>query len=321
MTPYIRLFGAALVVAAVSACAPDSSSVSAPVVEEPDTTVAPVPVSHLANGLPARSTRDRADEVSGAQIHSVYVVASDGQDRRLDEELPLHYSIQTGVRWLAARTGGLTFRLDTYGGRADITFLRLDQTEAQLADGDIRGAIHNTLARRGLLNPNKIYIAYYDGPHDKACGGASWPPRLNGQVAAMHLRALGGRCENAFVQSENEAPRYWEMAAVHDLLHVLGIVSPDAPNHTDDRPGHVSEPTDLMYAGSAPWAFNSAVMDINGDDYFGGALGAGIVDLAQSRFLVRLPQNMTNSLSAMVMAQTPDVTSGQAALPLHPKLP
>jgi len=140
-------------------------------------------------------------------------------------------------------------------------------------------------------------------------------------VAAMHLRALNGRCENPFVQSESEAPRYWEMAAVHDLLHVLGIVSPDAPNHTDDRPGHVSEPTDLMYAGDAPWMYSSATMDIGGDDYYGSTLGAGIVDLSQSRFLVRLPQNMANSLSAMVMAQTPDVTSSATSLPLHDKLP
>lgn len=302
--------------AALGACSPDASqSVTDPGVIDPDTLPA------LTSGLPARVMGDRIDDVSGPQIHTVYVIASDGRDRRLDEDFPLHYSIQTGVQWLAARTGGLTFRLDTYRGLPDVSFLRLDQTEAQLADADVRGLIHNALARAGRLNKDKLYIAYYDGTHNKACGGASWPPRLTGQVAAMHLHGLGGRCENAFVASANAAPRYWEMAAVHDLLHVMGIVSPDAPNHVAANPGHVSEPTDLMYAGSAPWQFSAATVDISGDDYFGSSLGSGIVNLAQSRFLVQLPANLTQNLSAMVMAASPDVASNSTTLPPHGALP
>ncbi len=32
-----------------------------------------------------------------------------------------------------------------------------------------------------------------------------------------------------FVHSETESPRYWEFAALHDLLHTLGMVGrPDA---------------------------------------------------------------------------------------------
>jgi hypothetical protein len=308
------LFCAALGAVVLGACSPDSQSVTNPVIE-PDTLPA------LSSGLPARVTGDRVDEASGPQIHAVYVIASDGQDRRLDEGFPLHYSIQTGVNWLASRTGGLTFRLDTYRGMADISFLRLDETEAQLADADVRGIIHNALARNQQLNRDKLYIAYYDGAHNKACGGASWPTRLTGQVAAMHLRGLGGRCENPFVSSLNAAPQYWEMAAVHDLLHVMGIVSPDAPNHVAAHPGHVSEPTDLMYGGSAPWNFSVATVDISGDDYFGSTLGSGIVNLTQSRFLVQQPAGLTQNLSAMLMAGSPDVASNSTTLPPHGALP
>lgn len=288
------------------ACVKDSPGVAGPPVV--DTTVT------LANGLPARVMGDRPDEVSGRSVHVVYVISSDGVDRRLDENLNLHWSIQTGLSWLAANTSGFTLRLDTYHGMADISFLRLNYTDAQLANADVRLMIQRALLSSGRLDSEKIYLAYYDGSHNKACGGASWPPRVPGQVAAMHLNGLDGRCVRPFVQSESQAPGYWEMAAVHDLLHVLGIVSPDAPNHTDEYPGHVPDPNDLMYTGTAPWQVGSLRVGISGVDYFGASVGQGIVDLSLSPFLARVTPNLAANLQAIVTASAEPV---RGALPPH----
>jgi hypothetical protein len=75
---------------------------------------------------------------------------------------------------------------------------------------------------------------------------------------------------------------------LHDLLHALGIVAPNAPNHV--LAGHVPEPHDLMYAGSAPWQLGAmTVVDVGGDDYFGPNVPAGVNSLSGSAFLTTIP--------------------------------
>ena len=241
----------------------------------------------------ARATSDRADAVAGAQVHVVYAVPRDGADAGLDTTGALEHSVGSFQGWLRSQASGRELRMDLHDGKLDVTFIRLARTDATMASYGVflRDSLEREMGRAGLLRPNKVYAVYYDGGSTWACGGAAWPPVVPGQVAAMYLKGTptGVSCARPFVTSPSAFPGYWEFAMLHDLLQTLGIVAPNAPHHTADRPAHVPEPNDLMYAGAAPWVIDArTVIDVGGDDYFGGGVPAGVVRLDQSPYLTAL---------------------------------
>src|SRR6187455_2850112 len=131
----------------------------------------------------SRSTTDRPDDFSGAQVHLIYALPSDGADRALDTDGTAAASVSNFQGWLKGQTGGRGLKVDTSGGQVDITFHRFTETDAQLAASGInlRDAIESRLRAAGFDAYGKLYSVYYDGtgPHDH-CGGGAWPPDLPG---------------------------------------------------------------------------------------------------------------------------------------------
>jgi hypothetical protein len=237
-----------------------------------------------------RSTVDRLDEARGPQIHVIYAVPADGADRRLDETGALAGSVSSFQAWLAAETGGPNLRFDTYQGSLDVSFLRLAATDAAVAarGAFVREAVEAEVRAAGFDRPDRLYAVYYDGSSTFACGGAFWPPQLNGNAVVMYLRGRpsGSLCELNGFAAASAPPTYWEYAMLHDILHGLGAVPMCAPNH--HLAGHVSDfSNDLMWAGNQPWRF-PARLDLGRDDYYGHGR-AGCADLAQSPYLTSNP--------------------------------
>jgi hypothetical protein len=242
----------------------------------------------LVGALP-RAEADRPDEVRGPQIHVVYAVPSDRADRGLDTSGAIQGSVSLFQRWLAEQTGGPNLRVDTYMGMLDVTFARLDKTDAEISarGAFVREEIEAFLDRRGLTTAGKIYAVYYDGTSTYSCGGASWPPYVAGRLAAMYLNGLPqGPVPCSSNPLRSDTPWYWEFAMLHDLLHTLGIVPTCAPHHW--RAAHVSDsPNDLMWAGDEPWQLPPQ-LDIGRDDYYGHGR-ADCADLAGSEYLTSTP--------------------------------
>jgi hypothetical protein len=243
----------------------------------------------VAYAVSSRSGVDRPDEVTGEQVHVVYVLPSDRTDRRLDTDGTLRNTVGSWQTWLGGQTGGRVFRLDTYQGELDITFVRLARSNATMRSygAFVRDTIEKDLTALGLVIAPKIYAVYYDGGSTFACGGGAWPPTLPGRVAALYLQGTppgAAACNtNPFAGSPTAAPRYLEFAMIHEIMHTLGVVSSAAPHFT--LAGHSSDsPTDLMYAGSAPWA--PSVLDVGQDDYYNpGGLPSGVLNFAASPYL------------------------------------
>ena len=249
-----------------------------------------------------RTLVDLADDESGYQVHLLYVVASDGEDRELDTNGAVERSVEAWNEWLAEQTSDRRLRLDRSDGALDVTFVRLDRTDAELnAFGAlIRDHMEAELILKGFNDPEKIYAVYYDGGDEQtgACGSAARPPTLLGTVSAIYLRAVpagGAPCDTNALAAAVDAPGYLEFSSVHEIVHTLGFVADCAPNNTRNQvggpatttSGHVSDSnTDLMYAGPLGW--NPSVLDVNGDDYFEAGL-ADCLDLADSAFLDPLP--------------------------------
>lgn len=233
---------------------------------------------------PVRSRDDRPDESTAPQVHVVYVLPQGAPDRRLDTELDIVNSVAAFQGWLRRATG-LQIRFDRYHGVLDVTFFELSRSDSSMRSLGpwIVSEIEGQLAEAGLIRADKRYLVYYDGGSMSVCGGAAWPPMVLGQTAAVYLRA----CDAGSLAAGPDAPGYWEFAALHDLIHTLGVVSSGAPHHTTASPAHVPEPNDLMYgAGTAPWM--PTTVDVGQDDYFAPKLSDGLANLAENPWVERV---------------------------------
>ena len=234
-----------------------------------------------------RSMIDRPDDISGPQIHTMYVLPSDGVDKSLDTDGTIATSMKATQRWLSSQVSQ-HLRLDTFDGDLDVTFFRLDLTDEEVAamGPHVRDQIELELSQAGRLAPDKIYAVYYGGKSTFACGGGAWPPDLPGVVAAQYLNGEPPGAPPCNTNPPGTSPTtmgYQEFAMLHEIFHTLGAVPRGAPNHVLD--GHVGDdPTDLMYAGSLPWRPQD--IDIGRDDYYGHN-NPNLLDLEDSPYLSR----------------------------------
>jgi len=247
----------------------------------------------LSFSVLGRATSDRLDDVSGTQIHVMYVLPSDGTDRALDLSGTLQNTVGAFQTWLAGQTSGRRLRLDTYNGSLDISFFRLSRSDAvmQSYGAFVRDTIEKELTQAGFASLNKVYATYYDGGSTFSCGAGPWPPALPGRVAALYLQGTppsAPACNtNVFASSPTAPAGYFEFSMLHEILHALGFVAANAPHQWQN--GHVPEPTDLMYRGDGPWQLSLLVLDVGNDDYYGPNVPTGVLNLSQSSFLLPAP--------------------------------
>ena len=208
-----------------------------------------------------RSLTDRPDDVAGPQIHAVYAVARDGEDVNLDRLGRIGWSLRATVDWLTEKLGR-RLRVDTYGGEVDVTFLRLEETEMEMDDRNVR-ALRNAIRRQPWYTREKTYAVYYLGATGDA-GGIRW-----GEVASVFMDARGLDRPFYRVASEPGFLGAMENSMAHELFHTMGAAdetcstnpSPDGSSHVDDY-DH-----DLMAVGRRRGRMLSEI-DVGRDDYY-----------------------------------------------------
>ncbi|MDE2971352.1 MAG: Ig-like domain-containing protein [Acidobacteriota bacterium] len=211
-----------------------------------------------------RHERDQPDDLAGAQVHVVYAVPSDAEDGNLDRYGDIERSLEAMQHWLGAETGQ-RLRLDTAGGRLDVTFLRLpfsaqegEERGASLAP-DLEGAIRDRLG----TSSDKTYAVYYAGRSGDLCGTAT----VEGRVAVAFVHPEG--CSPRAVGGDRETPSTYETVMLHELLHVFGAVPECAPDRLETSAHVGTRVEDLMYAGPEWSGHDEVVVDAGRDDYFG----------------------------------------------------
>jgi hypothetical protein len=276
------------------------------------------PEARQGSAARVRAVTDMPDEISGPQVHFLYVVPSDGTDSQFDTNGGMEQSIARIQQWLATQTGDQGLRVDSYQGVPDITFVRLPHTDAQATSANPWPiwVIGEDLVAAGFNNPSKAYAAFYDGHSKWACGGAKSPalPKLG----VMYLQGWPTNdprpCSDApGLGTGTDQPGYFEIGVLHEVLHTIGLTPRCAPHASNDGYGdHVDDsPTDLMYGpdakSTAGWDWRHAVLDFNHDDYYRAHL-PGCPDLSDSPYL-------TSISSVSVSASGPGtVTSSPAGI-------
>ncbi len=240
----------------------------------------------------SRSSTDRPDDATGAQLKVIYAVPIGGTDHGLDPAGVLQRSTSSWQRWLVSKTGGRHMRLETVGGSLDVQFVRLPRADAVYWSfgAAIRDTLEKDLLALGVVAAaqQKIYLMYYEGGHVDRCGSAAFPPLLPGRIAVLYLKGTntgGPDCEtNVFAATATSTPGYLEFVAVHEVLHLLGLVSLAAPDQGSS--GHLTtDSSDLMYAGSARWT-PSRIDQTRRNYYNPAGLPGGLGNLATSPFVI-----------------------------------
>lgn len=236
-----------------------------------------------------RTGIDRPDDFPGVQVHLMYVLPSDGTDEWLDTNGTIHTSVAAFQKWLADQSGGYQLRIDTSGGRPDVTFVLLKLSDDEIRrEGDfVRDRIEAELHAAGFMSPDKIYAVYYGGSSDGHCGGGP-PSPAPGSVTALYLKGIPGGgdppCETNLFATDPDRPGYWEHSMLHEIFHAFGAVEGCAPNHAHD--GHTGDdPQDLMYAGDQSW--KPSILDPGCNDYFGHGR-SDCLDVATTPYLKRV---------------------------------
>lgn len=240
-----------------------------------------------------RAYTDQPDDVTGFQVHALYVIPSDLTDAQHDLNQSISRSLNAANGWFAQQANGQQIRLDTYQGRPDVTFVRLNLTDAQIHDSaDQMATIAQALAGQGFNAPEKLYAVYYAGRAISSCG-AAYRPQAGATGANQHYAveflsgsSTGGHdCSlDRFTQQINQMGMQ-EYGMLHELIHGMGFGNSCSPHATADG-AHVSDsPTDLMYAGDQPWT--PQVLDFGRDDYYSTG-STTCPDLANSVFLTKV---------------------------------
>lgn len=217
--------------------------------------------------VPSRALVDRPDDTRGHQIHVVYLVARDGVDRRLDVDGRPVAALGAMQGWLASQAEGRRWRFDTHRGRLDVTFVRGEQDSATYNNNN-EFAIRDELKRRGFdqERTKKRYLVLFDAAPDKpstSCGSAEYPvypartyagvdqgPRLGGSTAVVYMRA-DPRC-NIDDYGTAAKPGFFPLVALHELVHLEGVVPPGAPHAcTENLGGHVCTVGPLVFQPQA----------------------------------------------------------------------
>ena len=225
-----------------------------------------------------RHDRDQPDDLAGPQIHVVYALPGDVEDGNLDRYGDIERSFDAIQHWLKAEVGR-RLRLDTAGGRLDVTFLRLSftaQAGEERGDSlvqDLEGEIRDRFG----ASTDKAYAVYYAGRSGDVCGSAS----TEGLVAVAFLDPEG--CSPRPVGGDRELASTYEAVMAHELLHVFGAVPECAPDRLETSAHVGTSVGDLMYAGPEWSGHDEVVIDGGRDNYFGHGQ-ADCVDTSTSEF-------------------------------------
>jgi hypothetical protein len=227
---------------------------------------------------------DRADVITGRQVHAVVAVPSDGPDTFAADANRLADDVTSLLTWWQGQDPTRVPRFDqaTFGAASclDISLVRLPYPASLFAGGASTAfaRIEGDLAGADLSNVYKKYLVYFEGPATQAdvCGtGAGDFDRGPAYAVVWH-------------QGCGDVPT--DSIGTHELLHALGALPDGAPHActlADGGAGHPCDsPTDVLYPYTTGAPLAQEVLDFGHDDYY--AHSGTWIDIQDSPWLHRL---------------------------------
>ena len=241
---------------------------------QPPAAAAAVAPVRWCGGDEAQADRGR-DRVGGAQIHVVYAIPADGQDRFAQLASPLTTDVAAIDAWWRREDPTRAPRFDLFDfpscesrlGLLDFSLARLPEPSSSFVPlgGRFERIVRQlALPPLGFAEATKKYLVFYDGlvGADDVCGTGGGSERRGPAYAVVYLRST---CDLTVGDGGGAA-----VVAVHELVHALGAVGDSAPHLCED--GHVCDSAaDLMGSRYGGEPLETQLLDVGRDDYYAHA--------------------------------------------------
>ncbi len=185
----------------------------------------------IANAIPTRSLIDRTDDLLGPQIHLVYALPSDAEDRNWDTNGQIKKWIDQSQDWLFSQVSR-KLRYDTYQNDLDISFLKSSLSLSQMRSKtgynvEYKDSLLPNLMREFLIqSPNRNYKAspktyiflLSETISSEFCGYAY-------NFTAMGMGFASGNCWRG-PQDDTTTPygMAWPgKTVIHEAIHAFGV--------------------------------------------------------------------------------------------------
>jgi List-Bact-rpt repeat protein len=224
-------------------------------------------------------TSDRLnDRAGGPQVHVIYAVPADGEDRFGALVSGLATDVSAIDAWWRTQDAERAPRFDLFEfpgcdsrfGRLDLSFARLLQPGAFYARENQFELVAEALGNPPFEfnDPRKKYLVFYDGvgrpEEEDICGTAFGPPLEGGRFSYAVIFMRAG------CQTEIGTGRGNAVVAAHELLHVLGALALGAPHPCPGDDGHpCDDQRDLLWPFLVTSTLDETILDVGRDDYYG----------------------------------------------------
>lgn len=226
-----------------------------------------------------RATTDRLnDRAGGRQVHVIYAIPADGEDRFGALASALTTDVASIDAWWRGQDPERAPRFDLFEfpgcdsrfGRLDLSFVRLLQPSSFFAQPNEFELVADALGNAPFEfnDVRKKYLVFYDGlgrpDEEDICGTAAGEPLEGGRFsyAVIFLRA---GCQTELGTGRGNA-----VVAAHELLHMLGALPIGAPHACPGDDGHpCDDDRDLLWRFLLRPALDDTILDVGRDDYYG----------------------------------------------------
>ena len=241
----------------------------------------------------------------GHQIHAVYFLPCEKEDRMFDVNLNIESSLIAINKWFVDKSNNQKIIFDRkFDDSIDVTFIRVDKTMNWFTDftskentnDDVGLKIENIiLSNTDIFNnfKNKKFIIFFEGWEKRKslffdiCGKS----RFDGKVAIFfssgrwkkevgNNKKMFSCMDDSLNESKNESFGKSEETILHEILHTLGSPPKCANNLEPENKVHVNDnENDILYKRSG-----NIYLDYNNDDYYNHQI-ENCPDLANSKYL------------------------------------
>jgi len=253
-----------------------------------------------------RSFKDNADVSSNYQFHAIYFLPCEMEDRKLDTNKNIQFSLNVINKWFFERAKDQIIRFDIKkNDDIDVTFLRVNKTMNWFTEfnsnennkQDTSSKIEKIILSYSKIFNNfdkKKFIVFFEGWEksisliSEVCGRS----RYKGKIAIFYTNGkwkkdIGNSkkmfsCLNDTLNNSNhEKFGESEETILHEILHTLGAPSKCAKNLDPENVFHVNDSeNDILYKISG-----GLYLDYNNDDYYKHKI-KNCLDLSKSDYLI-----------------------------------
>ena len=270
-------------------------------------------VIHEDDYLEGRSYTDRLDIISGKQIHAIYLLPCEREDRKFDVNLNIEFSLLAINKWFLNKSENQELRFDLNNkNQIDVTFLRVNKTmnwfdNKNQEENNKKINVSEKIKKIIYLNKDKFqnfsdkkFIIFFEGWERRkyinydVCGKADFDGKISIYYTYSRFKKYIGNDLNLknnkrlFTCTKNDHLNYEndlnfgdaEATILHEILHLLGAPSKCGKN-LDNSKSHVADTRkDIMHKQSG-----NEYLDYKNNDYYNHNI-KGCSDLKNSDYLI-----------------------------------